>query len=152
MTPELKLLLLAATPISELRGAIPVGLFVYHFSYWKTALICILGNILPIIPLIYFLKFGANYLSQKSTFFKKFFDWWFNRAKIAFEGKYAAWGKLALAIFVAIPSPMTGAWTGAVVSVLFNIKPKEAFLWITLGVLGACTIVSILCGLGFLIK
>jgi uncharacterized membrane protein len=59
---------------------------------------------------------------------------------------------LGLAIFVAIPLPMTGAWTGALASTLFGMKPREGFLWVSLGVLGATLIVTALCYLGLLIK
>ena len=148
----LKVLFTAALPISELRGAIPLGLFVFKMEYWETIILSVIGNLLPILPLTYFLKYGQKWLSQHSILFERFFNWWFQKTEKAFKGKYISLGKLGLAIFVAIPLPITGAWSGAVASVLFNIKPREAFLWIVLGVLGACAIVSILCSLGFLIN
>ncbi len=152
MPNELKVILTAMVPVLELRGAIPLGIFVFHFSYLKTALLAIIGNLLPILPLIYFLYYGEEWLSKKSTFFKKFFDWWFKRTERAFSGDYAKWGKLGLAIFVAIPLPMTGAWTGALASVLFHLKPKQGLFWVSLGVMGAALIVTTLCYLGLLIK
>jgi len=152
MINELKVVFTAMVPIFELRGAIPLGLFIFHFGYLKTVLLSIFGNLLPILPLIYFLTYGEKWLSKKSSFFNKFFDWWFKRTEKAFSGDYAKWGKLGLAIFVAIPLPMTGAWTGALASVLFHLKPKEGFLWVSLGVLGAAAIVTTLCYLGLLIK
>jgi len=147
----LKVLFTAALPISELRGAIPLGLFVFKMGYWETIILSVIGNLLPILPLTYFLKYGQKWLSQHSILFQKFFNWWFKKTEKAFNGKYQSWGKLGLIIFVAIPLPMTGAWTGALASVLFNIKPKEAFSCITLGVLIACAIVVSLCSLGYLI-
>ena len=152
MSNELKVLFTAMVPIFELRGAIPLGLFVFKLGYFKTIILSIIGNLLPILPLIYFLKYGQKYLSANFSFFKRFFDWWFKRTEKAFSGEYAKWGKVGLAIFVAIPLPMTGAWTGALASTLFGMKPREGFLWVSLGVLGACIIVSILCTLGFLIN
>jgi len=57
---ELKVILAAMIPIVELRGAIPFGIFVFHYGYLKTALLSIFGNILPILPLIYFLIYGEK--------------------------------------------------------------------------------------------
>ena len=74
MSNELKVLFTAMVPIFELRASIPLGLFFYHFGYFKTILLSLLGNLLPIFPLIYFLKSGQEYLSNHSYICKKFFN------------------------------------------------------------------------------
>lgn len=74
MSNELKVLLTAMVPIFELRGAIPLGLFVFKLGYFKTIILSVIGNLLPMLPLIYFLKYGQKYLSANFSFFKKFFD------------------------------------------------------------------------------
>jgi uncharacterized membrane protein len=84
---------------------------------------------------------------RKFPLCKRFFDWLFERTKKKADviQKYEA---LGLAIFVAIPLPMTGAWSGAVAASLFKIRFRYAFPAIFLGVIGAAIIVTILCLLG----
>ena len=141
---EILVLLTAASPISELRGAIPLGVFAFNFSLEKTLILSLIGNILPILPLLIFLEKISNFLIKKSLFFKNFFNFIFERTRKKFETSYLKWGKIALVIFVAIPLPFTGAWTGTIASFLFGFKTKESFFLISLGVLIAGIIVSLM--------
>lgn len=145
---ELLVVLTAASPILELRGAIPLAMGYLGFSIEKAVFLSFIGNILPIFPLLIFLEKFSDFLIKRSIFFQKFFDWLFKRTREKFQGSYLRWGKMALVIFVAIPLPFTGAWTGAVASFLFGIKKKEAFGLITLGVLIAGIIVVLFTKLG----
>ncbi|MGC8880665.1 MAG: COG2426 family protein [Minisyncoccia bacterium] len=145
---ELIVIITAASPILELRGAIPLAMGFFGFSIEKAIFLSFLGNILPIIPLLIFLEKFSNFLIKKSVFFQKFFDWLFEKTRKKFKGSYLKWGKIALVIFVAIPFPFTGAWTGTIASFLFGIKKKEAFGLITLGVLIAGIIVLLFTNLG----
>jgi uncharacterized membrane protein len=72
-----------------------------------------------------------------------FFSWLFSRTRHKFFGKYEVWGDLALVIFVAIPLPMTGAWTGAVAAFLFGIDKKKSLFLVTLGAMMAGVIVTL---------
>ncbi|RJP28838.1 MAG: ligand-binding protein SH3 [Candidatus Omnitrophota bacterium] len=145
MTNEIKVLILAALPVSELRGAIPLGLS-FNLPLIKVFWISIIGNLLPVIPLLLLLEPVSARL-RKFALWKNFFDWLFERTKKKSEliQKYESIG---LMLFVAVPLPMTGAWTGAIAASLFKIRFKYAFISIAAGVLIAGVIVSILCTLG----
>ena len=141
MNQELLVLFTAAAPVSELRGAIPLG-FYYGLPAYKTILIAILGNMLPVIPILFFIQPFAEKV-RRFSIFRKFFDWLFARTRRKAEliQKYEV---LGLILFVALPLPITGAWTGSVAATLFKIRFRYAFLAIFLGVLIAAGIVSIL--------
>ena len=112
----------------------------------KIFILAIIGNMLPIIPLLLLLKPVSERLRNFSLC-KKFFDWLFERTKRKAQiiQRYEA---LGLAIFVAIPLPMTGAWTGAIAASLFKIRFRYAFLAISVGVILAGIIVTLLCIFG----
>jgi uncharacterized membrane protein len=97
---------------------------------------------LPVLPLLFFLKYFFHRL-QKIRFVGKFFSWWFSRVerKSKIVEKWGFWG---LAFFVALPLPVTGAWTGVVAATLFKLPIKKAFLAIFIGISIAGIIMSLL--------
>ncbi|MDI6641810.1 MAG: small multi-drug export protein [Elusimicrobiota bacterium] len=139
-SPELITFVIASLPIVELRGAIPVAILNYGFSLPKTFAISVIGNLVPVIPVLFFLNYLTEKLS-KIKLFGKFFNWWFERTRKRSEliEKYEA---LGLAIFVAIPLPFTGAWTGCAAAYIFRIKFRYAFPAIVCGVLIAGIVVT----------
>lgn len=143
---ELIVLIIATLPIIELRGALPIALHYFHLPFLKSVLLSIIGNLLPILPILFLLKFIINLLT-KINLFKKLFNWLFSRTqrKSKIIERYEI---LGLIIFVGIPLPTTGAWTGALASFILGLNPFLSFFAISLGVLIACVIVSILCFLG----
>ena len=143
MIAELKVFLIAMSPIFELRGSIPMALGVYHLSVWSAFLISVLGNIVPIIFILLLLESVSGYLSRHSRFFSRFFAWLFERTRKKHAKTFERWKDLALMIFVAIPVPFTGAWTGALCAFVFGIPPKRAFPLITGGVVIAGIIVTL---------
>ena len=144
---EYLVLIMGALPISELRGAIPLGLSL-GMPLAKAFWLSVLGNIIPVAPALFLLDPVSNRL-RRFKIWARFFDWLFERTKKKSDSiqKYEA---LGLAIFVAIPLPMTGAWSGVVAASLFKIKFRYAFIAIVAGVIGAGLIVSILCTLGIM--
>lgn len=138
-SPEIMVFLTAMLPISELRGAIPLG-FALGLSWQKTLLISLLGNLLP-IPFILFLLKPVSENLRKLRIWEKFFNWLFTRTKkkAGLIEKYEFWG---LVLFVGIPLPMTGAWTGAVASSLLGMRFRKAILGIFLGLVLAGTVVT----------
>jgi len=144
MAKELIVILIAASPLLELRGAIPLAVGLFDFPIFKAFILSFLGNILPIIPLIFFLEKFSDFLMKKSPFFDKIFNWLFNRTRRKIKRKFEIYRNLALVLFVAAPLPLTGAWTGAVAAYLFNINKKTAFLLLSLGVVIAGLIVTAL--------
>jgi len=146
ISQELIVLIIATLPIIELRGALPLAIHYFHLSYLKGLILSIIGNLLPILPILFLLRFILNLLI-KIPFLKKFFDWLFERTqkKSKIIEKYEI---LGLIIFVGIPLPTTGAWTGVLASFILGLKPILSFLAIALGVFLAALIVSIFCFLG----
>ena len=144
---EYIVMIVGALPISELRGAIPLALS-FGMPLAKAFWLSVLGNSLIVAPALFLFEPISNRL-RKFRLWSRFFDWLFERTKKNSDSiqKYEA---LGLAIFVAIPLPMTGAWSGVVAASLFKIKFRYAFISIVAGVLGAGLIVAALCGLGIM--
>lgn len=139
---EIITFIIGALPLSELRGAIPLGILKFNFSPAKAFLLGAIGNILPILPILIGLEKVSEYLSQKFHWFKIFFDWIFERTRVKHSKHFHYWGDLALFVFVAIPLPLTGAYSGAVAAFVFGVPKKHAFWSITFGVLAAGLIVT----------
>lgn len=140
--PEwLMILVAAALPISEVRGAIPLAIGVYGFSPVDAYILSVFGNLLPIIPLLLFLGPVSDYL-RRFPFGDKFFTWLFARTRRKYIQDHENFGLTALAIFVAIPLPMTGAWTGCAIAFLLGFRFWPAFAAVAAGVLIAGVIVT----------
>jgi len=146
LSPELVVFLIAALPIVELRGAVPVGILVFCMPWWQALLWAVLGNIAPIVIALLLLERVVGWLSHVPLF-RRFFEWLFARArsKSASIQKYEFWG---LATFVGIPLPGTGAWTGAVAAEVLGLSYWKSLLSIFVGVLMAATVVTFLSVLG----
>ena len=149
MSPEeiFKVLFIAASPIAELRVAIPVAITTFDFSWYYAFLIAVIGNILPIPFILLFIEAITRILS-KVAIFKRILIWLFERTRR--RGKIIErYKRIGLVLFVAIPLPITGAWTGSLAAVIFGIKFKHAFISIFLGILIAGIIVTCLTLLGW---
>jgi uncharacterized membrane protein len=144
---EFVVMIVGALPILELRGAIPLALS-FGMSLSKAFWLSVLGNSLIVAPALFLFEPISSRL-RKFKLWSRFFDWLFERTKKNSDTilKYEA---LGLAIFVAIPLPMTGAWSGVVAAALFKIRFRYAFISIVAGVIGAGLIVLTLCGLGIM--
>ncbi len=140
-------LVIAMLPVIELRGAIPVSHLVLGMPILPAAALSLLGNLIPVAPVLLFLGPAAKALSRVPLF-EKFFDWLFARTRSRSE-LVKRYQMLGLMLFVAVPLPMTGAWTGAVAAFLFGIGFWPALLFISLGVLIAALIVTALVLMGF---
>ena len=127
-------------PVIELRGAIPIGVAA-GLPIWEAILISIIGNMVPVPFIILFVKKIFAWLRTKSDWLNSFVKKMEakadkNKEKVT---RYEFWG---LFLFVAIPLPGTGAWTGALVAAFLDMKLKKAVPPIYLGILGAAVIVS----------
>jgi uncharacterized membrane protein len=139
---ELVTLIIAALPVSELRGAIPLALLTLKIPLRNAFFLAVLGNLIPVVPLLLFLEPACNRL-RNFRLWRNFFDRLFERTrrKASLVEKYEA---LGLALFVAIPLPVTGAWTGCIAASLFKIRFRYAFAAICAGITLAGIIVSAL--------
>lgn len=132
--------LVSMVPIIELRGAIPIATGM-GLSPWIAIPIAIIGNLLPVPFIIIFIKRIFAWMRKISPKLNSIVDKMEAKAEKNKDKvlKYAFWG---LALFVAIPLPGTGAWTGALVAAMLDMPLKKAFPSIIIGVLGAGIIIS----------
>ncbi|GBD95044.1 putative small multi-drug export protein [bacterium BMS3Abin05] len=142
---ELLTLFISMIPIFELRGAIPWALAnppIGGGLDWQTAFIfAYIGNFIPVIPLLLFLNPVTNFL-RRFTIFDRFFDWLFKRTRR--KGKLIEkYEIIGLILYVGIPLPGTGAWTGSLAAYLFGIKFKNSLFSISVGIVLAGIIVTL---------
>ena len=140
----LKTLLVAMTPVLEIRGAIPVG-HAAGLSPWTAYFVSVVGNMLP-IPILILLTRRVLLWLKKYPSFRSFAEKLEAKAHKNSEKvlKYEFWGLL---ILVAIPLPGTGAWTGALVASVMDLRLRSSLPAIGLGVAAAGLIVlAVSCG------
>lgn len=127
-------------PIIELRGAIPVGIAT-GLPVIPVFVVAIAGNLLPVPFLLFFGKKLLLILAEWK-YIGKFFKRILERAERRSDkiGKYQFAG---LMLFVGIPLPGTGAWTGSIIATLLGMRTKNSFLSIALGVLIAGVVMSL---------
>lgn len=142
LPPELATFVIASLPISELRGAIPVALGVYKLPVWSALLWAVLGNLTPVPIILKLLGPVSNFLRQRSRVWEAFFRWLFARTQRRGERYVHLYREFGLVLFVAVPLPMTGAWTGAVAAFLFGLSLGRSFLLIAVGILIAASLVT----------
>jgi uncharacterized membrane protein len=133
-------------PIAELRGAIPLAL-AYDFPWYYAFLFGVLGNLIP-IPIILLALKPLIALLSRIGFLNKIMQWYFTWTKRRAKS-IERYGWVGLMLFVAVPLPVTGAWTGSILAVLLGMKFKYAFSSIVLGVIIAGVIVTCAAVLGW---
>lgn len=133
--------LISMLPVIELRGSIPAGCAM-GLPWYSCSLLSMIGNLLP-VPFILLLIEWALGIMKKIRYLDRFAYWLEEKAEKNKEKitKYATFG---LFLFVAIPLPGTGAWTGALVASLLHMKKTRAFVSIVCGVLTAGVIVTLI--------
>ena len=144
---ELVVVFIAALPIFELRGALPVAINIFHLPWYYAFLLAVVGNLLP-VPFLLLLLNTFTRLLRRVDILEKFLHWLFKHTRR--RGKVIErYERIGLSLFVAIPLPITGAWTGSLAAILFGLKFKHAFLSILIGIFIAAAIVTCLSLLGW---
>jgi uncharacterized membrane protein len=146
-TKELVVITISALPIIELRGALPIAINVFNIPWYQALPLAITGNILPVPVLLLFLDSIENIL-RKFNIGKRFVNWVFERTRKRGE-IIERYERIGLMLFVAIPLPFTGAWTGSIAAFLIGQKFLYSFLSILCGIIIAGVIVTTLCLLGW---
>lgn len=136
-----KIAFLSALPVTELRGAIPVGLTIYDLPVLPTLLFAVIGNIVPAFFILKYFQPISEYL-KRWQIFELFFSWLFRKTN-KYKEKYEKFGAFFLFIFVAIPLPGTGVWTGSAAALFFGIRFSYAMPMMTAGVFCAGIIVTL---------
>lgn len=138
---ELIAFVVSLFPILELRGGM-IAARLLSVPFWRAFLLCYLGNMLPMPLILIFIRRFVNWCKTKKVL-KWFADWMEkktakNKDKVL---KYERWGLL---LFVAIPLPMTGGWTGSLVAAMLDMPLKKSLPVVALGVLIAGLIMTLL--------
>lgn len=137
----LAVFVVAMLPVFELRGAIPAGYAMGMTNPLVIYALAVAGNFVPVLPII--LGLGpAERLLRRFRFWDRFFDWLFKRT-VARSDVIKKYESLGLILFVAIPLPMTGAWTGSIAAYLFKLPLRLAIPCIILGILIAGVVVTL---------
>ena len=150
LTQYLTIFFISMVPLIELRGAIPIAIGM-GLDPIVSIVICVIGNMLP-VPIIYmfarrFLVWGAHrrWIGKICRFFLEKGE----RAGRKLTAKAGRWGALVgLMLFVGLPIPGTGAWTGTLAASFLDMGPKATALAVSLGVIMAGTIMTIVSVLG----
>jgi uncharacterized membrane protein len=144
---EAIIVIISALPVVELRLALPIAINVFHMAWYKAYCLAVIGNMLPVPILLLFLDSLAKVVGR-AEMGRRVVNWVFERTRR--QGKrIERYEKIGLTLFVAIPLPVTGAWTGSIAAFLLGLKFRYAFLSILVGVIIAGAIVTSLCLLGW---
>ena len=130
-------------PIIECRGAVPLGAGL-GLPWWQTYLLAVAGNLLPVPFILLFIRAILNWMTKSKIKFINKFGHWLERKVEKHKGKiekYSYWGVI---LFVAIPIPGTGAWTGSLIAAVLKLDFKKSLLAATLGVLLAGAIMTVI--------
>lgn len=126
-------------PWLESRYIIPYSMLSLGWEWWQAFPIAVLGNMLPIPFILLFFRFVEKYL-RNFKFWTKIMDWLFAKTRSRADAKIKRYEHLGLLVFVAIPLPFTGAWTGALIAYLFGLKFSKSLITILVGVIIAAAI------------
>lgn len=135
--------LIAMVPLAELRGSMPYAIFVLKL-HWREALLwSIVGNFIPVVPILFFLERFTDRL-MKYPRWSRLLTWTFNRTRSKSRA-IERFEAIGLSLFVGIPLPFTGAWSGCVAAYLFRIPMRHSIPAIIAGILLAGTLVTLAC-------
>ena len=138
---EVAIFIISLLPILELRGGL-IAARILGVEFIKAFIICYIANILPVPFILLFINYLFNKMSKwKPT--KKIVDWLSNKT-LKKKEQIDKYGYFGLFLFVGIPLPGTGAWTGSLLAILLNLDKKKSFITIAIGVLAEGIIMSLL--------
>ena len=139
---ELCVMICSMIPIIECRGAVPMGA-IFGLPWWQTMLFAIAGNILPVPFILLFIRKILSWmLNSKVRLFVRICEWLDGKVE-KHKNKIEKYSYLGVMIFVAIPFPGTGAWTGTLIASVLKMDFKKSLLAAFLGVLIATTIMTL---------
>jgi uncharacterized membrane protein len=142
LIPALIIVVLSAFPFFEARYAIPLAINTFGFSHAEAFALGLTGNLIAVVAVLLLLDPISRYLSDRFAIFERFFDWLFARTRRHSE-RFERWGALALIPFVAVPLPVTGAWTACAAAFVFGIRFQYALIAITAGMVIAALLTTL---------
>jgi uncharacterized membrane protein len=139
---------LSFLPISELRGALPYALS--RGMDWRWAYVYTVTLNALVAPACWLFLSTFHRLFLRLGWYRRFFDLFVERARGKIHRQVERWGWIGIAVFVAIPLPITGAWTGTLGSWVLGVDKRKTMLAVILGVMcsGAIVTAVMLLGIG----
>lgn len=144
LSPEIATALLAIMPVGELRLSMPIALTVFHLPPATAFAYSYLGNVVPLILVYLFLPPLLKFATAHSAWLKHVMEDYFLRLERKHKEKYDRYGRIIVMLFVAVPIPGSGVWTGAVLSILFGVEKSYAIPAILVGLAIAGVIVLLI--------
>jgi len=127
-------------PVIELRGAIPAGAAM-GLPWWAVFLCAVAGNLLPVPFILFFIEKIFAFMKEHGIF-PRLVQWLEEKARKG-AAKVEGYALFGLSLFVAVPLPGTGAWTGALIAALFHMEKRRSMLSIAIGVLLAGVVMTL---------
>ncbi|MFO7611301.1 MAG: small multi-drug export protein [Clostridia bacterium] len=142
MKEFIEVLLLSMVPLIEQRGAIPLGIIIYDLNPFAVFAVSFIGSLVPVPFILFFFSHIFDWLG-KTKILKWFYDFIDRKVRKGREKveKYEKWG---LIIFVAIPLPTTGLWTGSAIAAFLKMDKKKAALYILTGGFISAAVITLL--------
>ena len=140
VSKDVVIFIISLMPILELRGGL-LAATLLKVPYLRALVICVVGNILPIPFVLLFLEMIFKWM-EKWNVTKKIVKWLEKKGNSK-RSQIDKYGYLGLILFVGIPLPGTGAWTGSLVAILLGLDKKKSFICILIGVMLAAAIMSV---------
>ena len=138
-------------PWVEARYVVPLlAMKVFGWEWWQAFPLAVAGTMLPVPFILLFFKFVEKFL-RNFKFWTRIMDWLFAKTRKRADSKIRRYEYLGLILFVAIPLPFTGAWTGSLIAYLFDLKFSKSLLTIFVGVIISVAITIFLYSTGLLL-
>jgi len=151
---QLSVFLLAMAPITELRAAIPVGVGVYKLPLIQLLPLVLVGNMIPAIIILYAWDWCVKTIANYWPWLGRLMQKWYLKTQVQWDAKIEKYGPWALVLFVAIPLPGSGVWSGSLAAWIFKLEKKKALSSIFIGVILSTALVLglTLTGIGLFTK
>ena len=138
--PYLLIILISMVPVIESRGSIPYGILILDLPWYNVVFVSIIANFLITVPIVYLLDPVSAYF-RRFDMSKNFFDWLFARSRRK-AGLVSRMKVLGLIVFIGIPLPVTGAWTGCVAANIFGLRKHYTLIGVFFGILLSVSIIT----------
>lgn len=144
LPPEAQVFFSAMLPITELRAAIPFGITILKMAPISAFIWAVIGNIIPMLLILALMEPVCKFLMKKSKFLNKYLTKLFEKTHRKHSKKFDRYGTIFLFIFVAIPLPGSGGWTGTLLAFLFGISFWRAAIAISAGIATAGALITLI--------
>ena len=140
-------IILAFSPLGEVRISVPVAMFVFDMGWGEAAVWSLIGN-LAVAPFAAWLYPAAERAIRRTDRGDRYIERLYAKTQARQGGTVAKWKEAAIALFIAIPIPGSGAWTGVLVAHIFGMHWKDSWRYFYAGVVGATALVTFLAATG----